>query len=229
MAEFCYEMGNMVTNYSLRYLSLEDLREEFNEYQELSFPAHSLIKRIQDFYYLGKLSFQHVWDEETFYNIILQDRNLIVRELMSRGYQDKYDDKQLIYLYFGGYPTREQLFEYISEMVNAEYDLTPIGEELPITSLMIGIFYLPGYYRKNDVEWVPVKGNLHLLSSSDFDIIKELIGVSEDMARETIGTLIINEQNSLVYELLHKGYIERRESYSLVEMIIQQGKEDITK
>ena len=247
LSEFYAEVGNLVTNYSLRYLSHEEVKDKYNKYPELSYPGHSLITRIQNFHQNTELPFIHVWDNTTLSNVVLKDKLFICRDLRnlcdrenSTNYDyfnvddiDYYSNDELLCCYFGQCPTREQLVDYIRDMITVEYDITPIGDELPIASLMTGIFYIPGYQRKEDQSWLPTKGNLDLLSTEDLISLSYLFGISNDQDDEQslllgynhdkIIKTIIAEQNSLAWELLQKGYTERQEGYSMTEMIIQEA------
>lgn len=224
LAEFYSEVGNFVTQHSYQHLNEEDLSCKYHDYSELSYQAASLLKRLQDFHQHAEIPFLHVYDEMTLRNIILTDRQNIRRELKHRGCQDVdlYNDEQLIYIYFGQYPNRDQLVEYIREMVTVEYDLASPGEELPIGSLMIGLFYLSGYQHKEDVNWIANKGNLHLLSPNDLTAIGYLLGTPLNADRAMIEAFIQREQNLIGNELLERGYTERIETYSVVEMVIQR-------
>lgn len=224
LAEFYSEVGNFVTEHGLHHLSNDEMNHKYQEYLDLSYPAHSLLKRLQDFHQHAELPFLYIYNEMTLRNIILTDRENIRRELVNRGCPvvNIYNDEQLIHLYFGQHPTRDQLVEYIREMVTVEYDLTSPGAELPIGSLMIGLFYLPHYYHKEDVNWVPNKGNLHLLSPNDLSAIGYLLGAPLDANQEKIESYILKEQNKFANELLDRGYIERIEIYSITETVIQK-------
>lgn len=224
LAEFYSEVGNFVTNHTHQHLDEEQLSYKYHDYVDLSYQACSLIKRLQDFHHHAEIPFIHVYDDMTLRNVILTDRDNIRRELRHRGCRDvdRYNDEQLIYVYFGQYPSRDQLVEYVQEMVTVEYDLASPGDELPIGYLMIGIFYLPGYQHKEDVNWIPNKGNLHLLSPSDLAAIGYLLGTPLHADHNMIESFIQREQNLICNELLSQGYTERLETYSMTEMIIQR-------
>ena len=223
LAGFYLEVGNFVTEHGLQHL-LDEMANKYQEYPDLSYPGRSLIKRLQGFHQQAELPFLDIYNEMTFRNIIMTDRDNIRRELKYRGCRDVdlYNDEQLIYIYFGQYPSREQLVEYVREMVTVEYDLASHGEEFPIGSLMMGIFYLPSFHHKEDVNWIANKGNLHLLSPIDLSTIGYLLGTPINADRAMIEAFILREQNKFAYELLSRGYTERIETYSMTEMVIQR-------
>lgn len=225
------DKANYITGFMVTVLDQDKVNHVLNRYLDLSYPARSLLLRLEDFRSGPSFLFAEIWSFETLKNIILSDRDNIIEE-MELDEDDirlheiiNMSGDEFLTFYFGHQPTRQELLDYIYLMMDHEHNVLDIGQELPITMLMNGLFFAPGYQRKKGRvdrnENLHVDGNLDFLSNEDWQMLGLLHGL-EDADHDTITKMILVEQNKNAEELLLKGYSQEVRGFSMTEMLIQE-------
>ena len=237
------DKASYVTSFMITILGQNKVTRKLKHFIDLSYPARSLLIRLEDFHTGNNVLFSDIWNIETLKNIVLTDQDVILEEM-------EFDEEDLRYVellgmsgdefltsYFGHQPTREELLDYIYLMINREFETGEVdrrstgifdphvGQEYPIAMLMNGLFFASGYQRRigriGEDGFRSVVGNLGYLSEEDWQILSLLHGL-EDANHETITKMVITEQNKNAEELLLKQYPEIVRGFSLTDMLIQE-------
>lgn len=226
------DKASYVTGFMVTVLDQDKVAHKLNRFVDLSYPARSLLIRLEDFHTGGGLLFADIWNLETLKNIVISDQDVILEEMELDEDDLRYVEitnmagDEFLTSYFGHQPSRQELLDYIYVMIDREFETGDVGQEYPIAMLMQGLFFAPGYQRKTgrvdgDHNMINVDGNLDFLSQEDWQMLGLLHGL-EDADHNTITQMVIAEQNKNAEELLLKGYPEIVRGFSLTAMLIQE-------
>lgn len=218
---YFFENGNFVTRYSQSIIDSILVEERYSSQSNLSYSSQSMIERFNAFYE-GSHPMISVWSDETLINVILSDRSYLEREIKNRdivGIEDL-DGDDLLFVYFGRKPTREDLCDLIYSMIDTEYHLE--NNEFPIGYLMAGLFYFQDWLRYNEQDvWQKNKGNFQYLNADDINKLKVLYGLSQDSSDIEVMMTISNEQNLIIYEISTKEGLDE-DNIEILSKIIQR-------
>ncbi len=224
--------ASYVTGFMVTVLDQDKVAHKLNRFIDLSYPARSLLSRLEDFHTGGGLLFADIWNLETLKNIVLSDQDRIIEEMELDEDDIRYVEMinmsgdEFLTSYFGHLLTRQELLDYIYVMIEREFETGDVGQEYPIAMLMNGLFFASGYQRRTgrlgeETRMVNVDGNLDFLSQEDWQMFGLLHGL-EDADHDIITQMVIAEQNKNAEELLLKGYPEIVRGFSLTAMMIQE-------